>query len=264
MSQNLDLLAVSVGNSRTRIGAFVAGQLAESVTYINARRDDLVDAAESAFSPLREREHSVLLLASTNPAVSDPLAEALASRLHRKACFVERDLPIPIGRQLDREALVGEDRLLNAAAAYDVLTQACIVVDAGTAITVDLVDGAGTFHGGAIAPGAQLMMDSLTERAALLPEVEFAKPQEVIGHNTMQAMNTGVFHAMRGMVRELVERYAEVIGAFPTVVATGGDANLLFREFELIDRIVPDLTLMGLAVTLRKALEEEGRRFGLA
>jgi type III pantothenate kinase len=145
---------------------------------------------------------------------------------------------------------VGEDRLLNAAGAYRVLQQACVVIDAGTAITVDFVDGAGTFHGGAIGPGAQMMLASLHQHTALLPEVEFEVPAEPIGHNTRQAMLSAVYYGLRGMVRELVEQYAQVAGAFPMVVATGGNADVLFQGFDLVDRIVPDLALLGIAATL--------------
>jgi type III pantothenate kinase len=102
------------------------------------------------------------------------------------------------------------------------------------------------------------MLDSLKQRTGLLPETEFAAPMEAIGHNTVEAMRSGVFYALRGMVQQLSEQYAEVAGAFPLVVATGGDANVLFREWELVDRVVPELTLQGLAVTLRRALEGEG------
>jgi type III pantothenate kinase len=145
---------------------------------------------------------------------------------------------------------VGEDRLLNAAAAYGELKQACIVVDAGTALTVDFIDGAGTFHGGAIAPGARLMLDALHGQTAQLPEVELKPPAEPIGHSTVEAMRTAAFHGLRGMVRELVEKFAETVGQYPLVIATGGDAELLFKDYELIERIVPDLTLRGLAVTV--------------
>ncbi|MEM8736959.1 MAG: type III pantothenate kinase [Planctomycetota bacterium] len=251
----LNLLAVSVGNTRTRIGGFVEGKLAETATFVNDKNAKLTDAIDRAYTPLRERENTVVLLSSVNPTIAEPIQQTLAAHLGHEVCLVERDYPIPVGRQLDPEAMTGEDRLLNAAAAYDVLKQACVVVDAGTAITIDFIDGGGTFHGGAIAPGAQLMMDSLNQRTAQLPEVEFARPHEVIGHNTLEAMKSGVFHGLRGMVRELVEQFAEAAGQFPLVVATGGDAPTLFQDFELIDRIVPDLTLMGLAATLRIAAE---------
>ena len=253
----VNLLAVNVGNTRTRLGAFVEGELVECATLENGKQVALGDAMDRAFTPLREREDTVVLMGSVNPEVAERVESQLTAHLKRPVHRVEREFPIPIGRQLDPEAIVGDDRLLNAAAAYDVLKQACVVIDAGTAITVDLIDGAGTFHGGAIAPGAQLMLDSLTKRTSHLPEVEFERPNEPIGHNTVQAMRCGVYYGLRGVVRELVERYAEIAGSFPTVVATGGDSNLLFRDFDLVDRVIPDLTLRGIAVTLRRAIEAD-------
>ena len=252
----VNLLAVSVGNTRTRVGAFVDGQLAETATFENVKDVKIAVAIDEAFEPLRDRDDAVVLLSSVNPVVAGPIEEALTAHLKRAVQRVERDIPIPVGRQLDREALVGEDRLLNAAAAFDVLKQACVVVDAGTAITVDFVDGGGTFHGGAIAPGAQLMLDALNRRTAQLPDVDFERPAEVIGHNTTEAMRSGVFFALRGLVQQLTEQIAEKNGQYPMVVATGGDGNLIFRDFELIDRVVPDLTLRGIAVTLRRAMED--------
>ncbi|MEO1236978.1 MAG: type III pantothenate kinase [Planctomycetota bacterium] len=246
---------MSVGNTRTRIGAFVEGQLAETATFANDRNGKITDAIDHAFGPLRGKDDAVVLLSSVNPSVAEPIQATLAAHLGRAVARVEHDYPIPVGRQLDPEAMVGEDRLLNAAAAYDVLKQSCVVVDAGTAITIDFVDGAGTFHGGAIAPGGQLMLDALNQRTAQLPELELGKPAEVIGHNTTEAMKAGVFYGLRGMVRELVEQFAEAAGQFPLVVATGGDGALLFKEYDLVDRVVPNLTLMGLAVTLRVATE---------
>ena len=253
----VNLLAVSVGNTRTRVGAFVEGKLIEAATLENDGSADLGEAMDHAYSPLRGHDDAVILMSSVNPPIAEQVEARIASELDREVRRVERDLPIPIGRQLDREAIVGEDRLLNAAAAFDVLKQACVVVDAGTAITVDFIDGQGTFHGGAIAPGAQLMLDALHMRTAQLPEVEFSRPVEPIGHNTMEAMQAGVFYGLRGMVRELVEQYAEQVGQYPMVIATGGDGNLIFRDYELVDRVVPDLTLMGIAVTLRRAVEAD-------
>ncbi len=255
MTNKVNLLAISVGNTRTRIGAFVDGHLAETATFQNSRNCKISDSLDKAYLPLHDRD-ATILLSSVNPPVATWVEKEVADHFQRQVTRVERDIAIPVGRQLDPEALVGEDRLLNAAAAFDVLKQACVVVDAGTAMTIDFIDGAGTFHGGAITPGAQLMLDSLNQRAAQLPEVELARPKEAIGHSTIEAMRSGIFYGMRGMVHELVERFAESTGQYPLVVATGGDADLLFRDDALIDRVVPDLTLIGIAVTLRVALEK--------
>lgn len=252
----INLLAVSVGNTRTRVGAIIDDQIHEVSTFRNDRLEKIGEAIDQAYTPLKGGEDPYILLSTVQPEVGEKVEEELKKRLGLPLYRVERDIPIPIGRQLDREALVGEDRLLNAAAGYDKLKQACVVVDAGTAMTIDFIDGAGTFHGGAITPGAQLMLDALGQRAAQLPEIEFAKPTEPIGHSTVEAMQSGVYHGMRGIVRELVEQFAEKAGQFPLVIATGGDAQTLFRDHDLIDRVVPDLTLLGLALTLRKSLEQ--------
>lgn len=253
----INLLAVSVGNTRTRVGAFVRGELCEVSTYRNDRLDRIASAIEQANGALADLEDAHVLISSVNPRIVDEVIALLKKHTEREVYRVEQDIPIPIGRQLDPEALVGEDRLLNAAAAFHKLGQACVVVDAGTAMTIDYVDGAGTFHGGAIVPGAQLMLDALTQRTALLPDVEFKKPDELIGHNTTQAMLTGVFYGMRGIVRSVTEAYAVQTGQYPIVVATGGDAQVLFRDDEFVNRVIPDLGLQGIAITLRKQLDQD-------
>ena len=260
MTQNnappINLLAVSVGNTHTRLGSFQEGELVDTRAYRNEELGLVVDEAEQAFGAIRSRERATVLLSSVCPDITDRLRSDLQKRLGVGVGRVDEDLMIPIGRQLDPEAIIGEDRLLNAAAAYDTLRQACVIIDAGTAMTVDFLDGAGTVHGGAIVPGAQMMLESLQQRTEQLPEVEMDRPEEPVGHNTVEAMRSGVYHALQGASRELTERYAEMAGAYPCVVATGGNADLLFRGYELVERIVPELTLHGMAVTLRTALQQ--------
>lgn len=254
---SVNLLAISIGNTRTRMGVYVDDKLKETDTFVNSKLDKLAAALEGGFTPLRDRKDAVVLISSVKPMLNDTVSQIVTETLLQSPRWVERDVPIPIGRHLDREAMVGEDRLLNAAAAFDVMKQACVVVDAGTAITIDLVDGEGTFHGGAIAPGAQMMLDALNQRTAQLPEVAFETPAECVGHNTIEAMRVGAFYGMRGMLRELLDQYAEVLGSYPAVIATGGDGAEIFKTFDLVDRFVPNLTLNGLAVTLRVAMEQE-------
>ena len=255
----LNMLGVSVGNSRTRIGAFIDGDLQQCATFRNERVELLAEAVTKAFSPLRELDDTAVLLTSVNDPAAKTIEHQITATLGQQVRRVERDITIPIGRQVDADTKTGEDRLLNAAAAFDVLKQACVVVDAGTAITVDFIDGAGTFHGGAIAAGAQLQLDALNNRTHMLPLIELARPDEPIGHSTVEAMKSGIYYGLRGMVRELVERYAETLGSFPLVVATGGDGNLLFRDYELIDRVIPNLTMMGLYTTLRVETEQQSK-----
>lgn len=254
---NLNMLGISVGNTRTRIGVFVEGKLAERFLLTNGDWGAMAATLDMAWQQVRDSDDPRVLIATVNPPVSDRIVKDALASLGVEVLRCERDVNIPIGRQLDRESIVGEDRLLNAAAAYETLKQACVVVDTGTAITVDFVDGVGTFHGGAIAPGLRMMLSAMQQGTAQLPEIELARPEEPIGHNTAEAMRSGVYHAARGLVHELTEKYAEIAGGFPPVIVTGGDAELLFEGDERIDRIVPDLTLLGLAATMKKALSDE-------
>jgi type III pantothenate kinase len=255
MSYNL--LAINVGNTRCHLGAFVDGELINQA-HLDVGADDAATAraVEHVTEPLKAAEKVIVLVGTVNNDASRKLEQRISRQTGWPVQHVERDVNVPIGRQLDADAVVGTDRLLNAAAAYDQIKQACIVVDAGTAVTVDFVDGDGTFHGGAILPGASMMLRSLHEHTAQLPDVPFDRPNDPIGHNTAQAMLDGVFHGLRGAVRELVEKYAEVYGAYPKVIATGGDAERLFKDYELIEAIVPDLALRGLGATCRRAMED--------
>ncbi|HWB21168.1 MAG TPA: type III pantothenate kinase [Phycisphaerales bacterium] len=251
----VNIIAISVGNTRTAIGHFIDGELQPAARFLNTDQAGINSAVKSAWNDLRDTDSPTILIASVNDPIADALQRDFEDLAPEQVYRAEVDFPIPIGRQLDAQAKPGVDRLLNAAAAFSRLKQACIIVDAGTAITVDFVDGEGTFQGGAIAPGAAMQLASLHQHTASLPDVKFDKPDsESFGRNTKQAMLQGVYFGIQGMVRRLVENYAEAYGAFPMVIATGGDAQTIFEDEELVERIVPDLTLIGLALTAQTHL----------
>lgn len=255
MTSAPNIVAVNVGNSRTQVGRFTDGNLDDLVTFPNDQRTDIVQRILDDWQQINALERPAVILASVNEQIAAEIKSATEDQLRTNVYVIGDDLPAPIGRQLDPETITGPDRLLDAAAAYDTLQQACVVVDVGTAITIDFVDGEGTFHGGAIAPGAQMQLHALHAHTAALPELHFRPPDdEAFGRNTAQAMLQGVYHGIRGMVRQLTEQYAEQYGAYPLVIATGGDAQHLFGNDELIDRIVPELTLLGINVAARYAL----------
>jgi type III pantothenate kinase len=261
MGQSSTIIAINVGNSRTQLGQFVQGELKHVERLSNDDLPAIVQTLAKWWPEINTQPGAAVLLASVNEPVAERLASAIDGQLSIDFYRVGDDLPIPIGQQLDPETLTGVDRLLNAAAAFDRVKQACVVVDAGTAVTVDFVDGQGTFQGGAIAPGAAMQLKSLHEHTAALPDLAFRAPEdEPFGRNTAQAMYQGVFHGIRGMVQRLVEQYAQAYGAFPMVIATGGDAQALFEKDELVDRIVPDLTLLGIAAAAKHALSDEDSR----
>lgn len=256
MAEIQNLIAFSVGNTRTQVARFSDGRLEQVERFPNADLSPIVQLVSGWWKEFGSSDANSLLMASVNDSVADRLASAIEDQLTEEVYRIGEDVPVPIGMQLDPETITGVDRLLNAAAAFATLKQACVIVDAGTAITVDFVDGEGTFHGGAIAPGASMQLAALHEHTEALPSVAFAAPNdEPFGRNTTQAMLQGVYHGIRGMVQRLTERYALAYEAYPLVIATGGDAKMLFEHEELIDRIVPDLTLLGIAVAAKHSID---------
>jgi type III pantothenate kinase len=242
----LELLAVSIGNTRTRVGAF-RGRALEHSTVLQNGDPALAQAVlDSPIAPT-----APVVVASVNPPVAEPLLAELQLQVRQRGgdlYIFGRDLAIPFPTALDNDSSLGHDRLLNALGAYARARQACIIVDAGTAITVDFVDGEGVFQGGAIGPGLNMMLEALHEKTAALPSLRFEPvgDDQPFGKQTHQAMLLGVQAAARGMVRHLIERYSEAYGAYPQIVATGGDARTLFENDDLVEAIVPDLTLIGM------------------
>ncbi len=260
VAPGLGLLAVSVGNTNTRFVTYHAGHAHEGMSLPNADMVQLVDALSHAAAHVGHEPRSAVVIASTNHRFRDELAQTIKPRLKSELYLIGIDLEIPVKHALsaDSAARTGQDRLLNALAAFDLLKSACVVISAGTACTVDFVDGEGVFQGGAILPGARMWLRAMHDGTTALPVVEPRRPAEgAFGKSTEQAMLNGVFHGMRGAVRALVERYAEAYEAYPRVVATGGDAPFLFSDDDLIERIEPDLTLRGIALTCRAALADQ-------
>jgi type III pantothenate kinase len=244
----INLVVLNVGNSRLAIGAFVAGKL-ESVSRVAVdRRADWAAEIARAWSKISGRDDPEVAGASVNPPLIEPLEHVIAQATGQPVQWVGRDLDVPINVATQAPEQTGIDRILNIAAAYELMGKSCAVVDAGTAITVDCCNDAGDFLGGAIAPGLGMMLDVLHEKTARLPRVDFSIPVGTFGDSTESAICHGVYFGIRGMVRELVENYATELGRWPELIATGGNAEQLFEGWELIHALSPDLVLHGIAL----------------
>lgn len=246
-----NVIAVSVGNTRTKIATFKHPSQGRDVATLeavaNTDQPAIIKAVMDAAA--EQAESSIILIASVNDVVADPLERQLKGMTFDDVLRVGRDVPVPIEMAVEQPSAVGVDRLLNALGAYATLKQACVVIDCGTATTVDFVDGEGTFQGGCIAPGASMMLKALHEHTAKLPSVQFAVPDAArgpFGKDTAHAMQLGSAAAVRGLVHHLIDAYAEFYEAYPQVVATGGDAAALFSQDDLVERIVTDLQLRGI------------------
>jgi type III pantothenate kinase len=150
---------------------------------------------------------------------------------------------------VDEGTIVGPDRLVNSAGAYDRHGGDLIVVDFGTATTFDVVAADGAYVGGVISPGVNLSLEALHLAAAALPHVDISMPQKVIGTNTVECMQAGVFWGYVGMVRETCARIKTEYGAPMKIVSTGGLAPLFQQSGDdLFDVFEEDLTIHGLTV----------------
>jgi type III pantothenate kinase len=244
----INLLVLSLGNSRLGIGTFFAGELGPVIHIPHGQRGDWGRRIAEQWERIAERDLPAVVAASVNPALDEPLQEAVAQATGRRTLWIGKDIDLPIKIATEQPEQTGVDRVLNIAAAYEQMGKACVVVDAGTAITIDCCNDAGEFLGGAISPGVSMMLDALNERTAKLPRVDFEVPVGPFGQSTKQAILQGVYHGVRGMVKELVEQYATELGQWPDIIATGGDTEKLFGGWELIHAISPDLAMYGIAL----------------
>jgi len=158
---------------------------------------------------------------------------------HKTLCGVGIDYPRP--------ATIGQDRLANAVAARKRFGAPVVVVDFGTAVTLDVVNRAGNYAGGIIAPGLAAMTDYLHEKTALLPRIKIREVKTAVGRSTEQAMLVGAVHGYRGLLRGLIaELKRELKVKHLPVVATGGYAGLIAARLPEISAVEPNLTLEGL------------------
>ena len=150
--------------------------------------------------------------------------------------------------QCDDPGQVGADRIVDAVAARKLYGGPACIVDFGTATTFDAISSEGDYLGGAIAPGIGVAANALFQRTAKLPEVEIERPPKAIGRNTVHALQSGLLFGYVGLVEGIVARFRTELGPEMKVIATGGWAEIIARETDVISIIAPWLTLDGLKI----------------
>jgi len=233
------ILTVDVGNSLMTCAAVDDGRVTATRNVAPAEADDALPDVLRALAPTPD----AVVVSSVWPEMLErvrPMLEAAGP-----VRVAGRDLAIPIENATREPERVGADRLLAALAAVNRWGSPALVVDFGTAITVDAVDGDARFLGGAIAPGAGLAARTLGERTAQLVVVDVAPPASVIGRDTEEALRSGVFLGTAHLVRGLMDDMATALGGRPCRIATGGEAGR-FRDHVAFDHVAPDLVLLGL------------------
>jgi len=244
----INLMVMNVGNTRLAVGVFESGELQHVNRVLISDRAALDEALRAAWAHVEGQPNAAVAGASVNPGAMEGIEHAVSQITQKRVEWVGRDLDLPARVLTEPPTDTGVDRVCNIAAAFEQMQKACVVVDAGTAITIDCCNDKGEFVGGAIAPGVTMQLESLHERTAKLPKIELTHPQGVFGRTTAEAIRHGVFFGIRGAVKELIENYATELGTWPEMICTGGDAVKLFENWELVHAISPDLTLYGIAL----------------
>ena len=242
------LLAVDLGNSAASLGAFAGTRLERRWQIDVDGGSDRASWAER-LRPVADSGQSFerCLIASVAPSHTDSL-ESAAGDLADSVQILEGPDLAGVRARVREPDKVGIDRLLNCLACARLYAAPAIVVDVGTATTLDYVTPDGNYGGGVIAPGPKVSITALAVAAQLLPPVPFARPQQVLGLDTEQCMQSGAYWGFVGLVRELLARLRAEVGPITTVVGTGGNCALIAADVSEFDHVDPDLTLRGIAL----------------
>ncbi|MBQ6401930.1 MAG: type III pantothenate kinase [Firmicutes bacterium] len=257
------LLAFDVGNTNIVLGLFKDGKLITNwrlETDIRKSADEYGMIINQLFQyqELDIEDVSDVIIATVVPSILYTLQHLSIKYFRRKAIVIGPGIKTGMIIRYDNPKQVGADRIVNAAAAVEKYGGPLIIIDLGTATTFCAVTEKGEYLGGTIAPGLKISSDALFEKTAKLPRVELEEPGQVICHNTNTSMQSGLVYGHMGMVDFIVRKMKDELkqisesGAEPTVIATGGLANLIDNGIDCIDHVDKMLTLEGLEILYRK------------
>lgn len=245
------LLAIDVGNTNTVIGLFRGTELVHSWRLTTAPQqtvDEYGILFRNLFEPagFQANQVSWAIISCVVPPLQETLRAMCDSYFNIKALVVGPGIKTGIALQVDHPQEVGADRIVNAIAAYHTYGGPAIVVDFGTATTFDPISKSGAFLGGAIAPGVNISAEALYKAAAKLPRVEIQKPRRVIGKNTVENIQSGLFFGYTGLVDGILSAMKTEMEGDPVVIATGGLGETFYHISAHIQHFDANLTLKGL------------------
>jgi len=250
------ILAVDVGNTHTVLGLFDADGLhgqwrvsSNPALTADELRVKLSALLASGGHELAEVDH--VIVSSVVPRLTGTYEEIAESVTGRSPMVVGPGLKTGMLIRYDTPHEVGADRIVNGVAAYERFGGPVVVVDFGTATTIDVIDAEGAYLGGAIAPGVETSAEALFAKAARLSKVDLEAPPRVIGTNTRASVQAGLVLGEAVMIDGLVRRVWDELGTETPVVATGGLAPSMARLCETITDVDPGLTLKGLMAVYR-------------
>lgn len=247
------LLLCDVGNTTTVVGLWDSNRVVHRWRVSTDRERTADESRLLLRAMLAESSGPVTggALSSVVPPRTEAWRVAMTELVAREPVVVGPGVKTGIALNVDNPREVGADRVANAIGAVTRLGAPVVVVDFGTATTVDLVGPDGSYRGGAIAPGLEVSADALVTHTAALRRVELTPPRSPVGRSTVEAIQSGLIYGYAGLVDGLVKRIMETLGTSCSVVATGGLAEIMAEAASTITIVEPDLTLIGLAEIFR-------------
>ncbi|HOA79746.1 MAG TPA: type III pantothenate kinase [Defluviitaleaceae bacterium] len=252
------ILTIDVGNTNIVIGAFKEDELVahwRMTTNIYKSSDEL---GIFIYNILKHNKIAVeqienVVIASVVPDIMLSLENGIKKYLNIEPLIVGPGIKTGINIRTDNPKELGADRIVNAVAALYLYGSPAIVIDFGTATTFDVISEEGSYIGGVISPGINISADALWQRAAKLPKVEIQKPNKIIGKNTVDSMQAGLFYGYVGQVDYIVKKIKKELNSGNVkVIATGGLARLIAEESKAIEEVNDFISLHGLKIIYEK------------
>ena len=244
-------LAIDIGNSSTKLGVFDNENLVKRLVIPTIRSK----SADEIYASLQDKltfQFSAIIISSVVPELKNSIRQLSEKYFNRTPVFVDNSFDSGLKIKYSQPENLGVDRLIAAFAAVEKYGAPVIVCDFGTAANFEVVNSKREYLGGIIAPGIQTLADSLFLKTSKLPRVEIKKTSKVIENSTISCIQSGIFYGYLGLTEGILRRMSDELGEKPKVIATGGFANLIAENCNLIEIIDENLMLEGLCLIYEK------------
>ncbi len=254
------LLAIDIGNTNIVIGgiqddkivfeARIATERVKTSDQYGSEIKNMLDLFGVKVSDLHD-----CIISSVVPPVFNSVHTGVMKVTGKQPIVVGPGIKTGLNIQMDTPSQVGSDRIVIAVAALAEYAPPLILLDLGTATTIEVVDKGNVYMGGCIIPGVRISLEALTNRASQLPGIQLDRPKKVIGKNTVDCMRSGVMYGAAAMLDGMIERVEEELGYSTTVVATGGMAQFVCPLCKRDIKLERDLLLKGLNLIYKKNMK---------
>lgn len=251
------LLAIDIGNTNIVMGCIrddeilFKARIATDRTRTSDQYGVEIKNMLEAFGIKKEDIHDCII-SSVVPPVFNSVKTGVLKVIGKQPMVVGPGLKTGLNIQVDSPSQVGSDRIVIAVAALAEYTAPLILMDLGTATTIEAVEPENVYMGGVIIPGVRTSLDALVNKAAQLPGISLDQPKKVIGTNTVDCLRSGMMYGTAAMLDGIIDRMEEELGHTSTLIATGGMAQFVTPLCKHSIILEKDLLLKGLNILYKK------------